>query len=147
MYNGSMLIISREKFTELCACCKYLFPISPHWLTCMQNAVQIGPWLAGTFGLCPLEKPSTAAAARYTPALALECPAGTEPLTADRAHSLRSTKRQTGIKKRFTLSLLLKRCTTCSVTVLFTIFPLHFIWRIPSVCIWNLVLQMKMELH
>lgn len=96
-FNRSMLLISREKFTELCACSKCLFPSSPHWLTCMQNPMQIGPRLAVNFRHCPLEKASTASAATYTPALALDYIGGTKPLS--------------------------------------------------SLCVWDLVLQLKMELH
>lgn len=83
-----MLIISREKFTELCASSKYFFPISPYWLTGMQNPMQIGPRLARTFRHWPLEKPGMASAARYTPALAQECIVGTRPPMEEKEASM-----------------------------------------------------------
>lgn len=85
-FNRSMLLILREKFTELCACSKCLFPISPHWLTCMENPMHIGPRLAVNFRHCPLEKTSTASAATHTSALALDHIGSTKPLTEKKVH-------------------------------------------------------------
>ena len=106
MYNGSMLIISRGKCNELRACSKYLFPISPHWLTCMQNSMQIEPRPAGTFGRCPLEKTGTVSVTRYIPALALECTLDTKPLMEEKKASISpgSRERQTEIKRSNTFT-------------------------------------------
>lgn len=125
-----MLIFSRGKFNELCACSKYLFPVSPHWLTCMQNSMQIEPRLAGTFRRCPLEKTGTVLVTRYIPALDLECTLDTKPLIEEKKASISpgSRERQTEIKRSNTFTSVKKVDYLYNRSSTYHFIPSYLIW-------------------